>query len=309
MKCTSDAPDSILHGPSVPRSAEPGSFGCEASNTLPLQRWKCLDDERREAAVLRDEVPLPEGRVADRLRAATLFELAGLAAIFGATVYVFVILSDSMSHNGPGGDEGYFSWGGWCILKGLVPYREFLDFKPPMVFITHALAQKLYGIQDSAYRKFFVLFPLGSIVLFQLSLLSRRIDKWVTMALGLALIHLWVNSKYHDTALSDAESIGLAYYFFGVAFLLARLPYRHVTRALGGAFLTLCAFSKEPYGPCILLTWVTCFLMEEGIGDGKRRFLQYLRDTGVGVAIALVGLVTFMAPTGALRAYIAMARR
>ena len=246
----------------------------------------------------------------ERLGVGLIIEVALLAVTFGATIYAFVILGDAMTHRGPGGDEGYFSWGGWSIRKGLAPYREFLDFKPPMIFLTHALAQKLYGIEGLAYRKFFVLFPLGSVLALQLSLLTRRIDKWMAMALALAVVQMWVNPSYHDTALSDAESIGLAYYFYGVAFLLARTNARRVTRVIGGAFLTLCAFSKEPFVPCIVFTWVSAFLMEEeSAAYSRRRALEYVRDTGIGIGFVVACLVAYMAPTGALTAYLAMARR
>lgn len=245
----------------------------------------------------------------ERIRLSLVIELVLLAASLTVTVYAFRILVDGMNHNGPGGDEGFFSWGGWSILKGLTPYREFLDYKPPMIFITHALAQKIYGVEGLAYRNFFLWFPLGSVLALQLSLVSRRIDKWLAMGLALALVHIWVNHTYHDTALSDSESIGLAYYMYGIAFLLARTRFRRTTRGIGAAFLTLCVFSKEPYGPCVVFSWATCFFMEEGANLSKRRILEYARDTFIGIGVVIAALVAYMAPTGALTAYIAMAQR
>src|SRR3954465_12902350 len=70
---------------------------------------------------------------------AFLLSLLSVAAGAGA----FRIMCDNFMYRGIDFDESHFVWGGWCINKGLVPYLQFLEFKPPILFLTHALALKL----------------------------------------------------------------------------------------------------------------------------------------------------------------------
>ena len=53
---------------------------------------------------------------------------------------LFYILNERIMKGGLGYDEQFFAWGGWSITQGLRPYIDFFEFKPPMVFITHAFA-------------------------------------------------------------------------------------------------------------------------------------------------------------------------
>ena len=223
--------------------------------------------------------------------------------------YVFLLFNDGMRHSGGWGDEGYFVWCGWSLTKGLVPYRDFMEFKPPFVFLTYALALKLFGFDGFGFRSFFTYLPLASILAFQLSLLTRRIDKVLAMGLSLALIHLWVTHAFHDSALSDTESIGLSYYFLGVAFLLARSRFDAAAQGIGTAFLICCALSKDPFLPCVVITWAACFFARERVGTLREEAVRYLKYSSVGGAVVLGGLLVYMVPTGALRAYLHMVGR
>lgn len=224
-------------------------------------------------------------------------------------VYVFLLFNDGMEHHPDFGDEGFFAWCGWALTKGLTPYRDFLEFKPPFVFLTYALALKLFGFAGYRYREFFTYFPLVSIVALQLSLLSRRVDRLLAMGLTLALIQVWVTQAFHDTALTDTESVGLAYYFLGVAFLIARSRWPAIAQAVGTAFLICCAQSKEPFLPCAGITWAACFFMSERRGDLRADVIRYAQNTATGAAVVVVGLCLYMIPTGALVAYIRVIRR
>ncbi len=241
-------------------------------------------------------------------RRATL-RLTATVAMFVVPAYVFVLLNDSMRHSAGWGDEGYFVWCGWSLLKGLVPYRDFMEFKPPFVFLTYALALKLHGLENFGYRQFFLYFPLLSILCMQAALLSRRIDRLLAMGFSLALIHLWVTHEFHDYALSDTESIGLSYYFLGTACLLARTRRPAFMAALGTALLIACTQSKDPFLPCVVVTWAACFFARERTGTLKVDALTYLEWSTIGGAVVVVGLLIFLAPTGALAAYVRMVGR
>jgi hypothetical protein len=159
----------------------------------------------------------------------------------------------------------------------------------------------------------------------QLALFSRKADTLCTLAAALALVQVWVNPHLHDTALSDTESIGLAYYFLGTALLLTRPPVeslRNPLRVLGGAVLACSILSKEPFLPQVFFTWIGCFFATEAaLGEGRLSLasvrapavraeaIRYAKYTVLGAAIVALGLVLYMAPTGSLKAYIAMAGR
>jgi hypothetical protein len=248
-------------------------------------------------------------RLGPRSPARAVAALAVTFATVVVTVLAFRVLNDAMMHNGLGGDEGYFVWGGWCITKGLTPYRDFMEFKPPLIFLTHALALKLFGFHNLQFRRFFFYFPLCSIIALQLSLVTRRVDKVLAMAFALAVVEIWVHPRYHDTALTDSESIGLAYYLFGVAFLLVRSKFRRWTRAVGAAFLSCCFFSKEPFLPSVLFTWIGCFFVGDRASNTRTAVLEYIKDTGLGAGVVVAGLCLYMVPTGAMKAYMAMVSR
>ena len=228
-----------------------------------------------------------------------------LAIVGLVTAWVFVVFNDGFLHRDIAYDESYFVWGGWCILKGLAPYRDFLEFKPPLLFLTHALALKIYGLDAFQYRWFFLWFPMASVLALQASLVSRGVGKLAALALGLAIVQLWVNPWFHDTSLSDSESIGLAYYFFGVAFSLARTRFGDRLKAPGAACLAACALSKEPFLLSSLMTWACCFLVDANPATLRRDGVRYLKITSLGVGLLVLGLCVYMVPTGSMRAYIA----
>ena len=230
------------------------------------------------------------------------------AASLWVTAHVFLRFNDPFLFGGVSFDESHFVWGGWCINKGLVPYRDFLEFKPPFVFLTHALALKLYGYSQFGYRKLFAYLPLASLLALQLSMISRGIDKLLSLVLVIAIVHLWLNPELHDVALSDSESIGLTYFFLAVAFLTVKAPWRNLTDSIGGAFLVACILSKEPFLPCAGLTWISCFLIGERTSSLRADGRRYVKWTFLGAAIVVAALCIYMVPTGAMREYIKMMR-
>jgi hypothetical protein len=220
---------------------------------------------------------------------------------------LFYLLNDRIMKSGLGYDEQLFAWGGWGITEGLRPYIDFLEFKPPMVFITYAMAIWTFGEKNTDFRIFFSLFAALSIVALHLSLLSRRMNRAVATALISALVFAWVNPSFHDNGLGDAESIGLSFYFLGVAALIVNAPkYRGYLQAAGGFLLACAVFSKEPYAGAVVGTWVSLYLLVQGTTNFRKNALQYIKFTGIGVAALIVALSAYMIPTGSMTAYIHM---
>jgi hypothetical protein len=212
-----------------------------------------------------------------------------------------------MLGNPLGYDEQFFMWGGWCVLKGLAPYRDFIEFKPPMTFLSHAMALKLFGFENERFRYFFFGLALSSILALTASLIKRGADAFLVVALTLGIIYFFVHPGYHEAFLADTESIGLSFYLWGVAFLIAKTPHRKVTEVVGAMFMTCCALSKEPFIPCVVGTWATSYFLVYG-EFSRRRALAYLKYTTAGVAIVIAALCVYMIPSGAMSAYIATVR-
>jgi hypothetical protein len=241
--------------------------------------------------------------LADLRQRAPMVLLRAVALI--VPLLLFWVLNDRIMKGPLGYDEQFFVWGGWSITRGLHPYVDFFEFKPPLVFITHAFAILFCGDQGLRYRIFFSVLAASSTLALNVSLLSRRVHPAIAMAVVSALVFQWVNPPFHDNALQDAESIGLSYYFLGVSALIAESGrYRRYLEALGIAFLTLTVFSKEPFAGAVIGTWVSTYLFLNGTKDFKTRSVEYLKSTALGVGVVLVGLCLYMAPSGALRRYI-----
>jgi hypothetical protein len=229
-------------------------------------------------------------------------------SLLGLTAAIFLVLNKRFYSSGIGYDEEFFAWGGWCIRKGLAPYRDFIEFKPPLVFITHAFAQALFGFKNMGYRTYFAAFPLVSVLALQTSLVARRVPRFMALGMMVAVIWLFVNPAWHDTALSDCESIGISYYMLGLALFLWEGRSIKLTTALGGFFMACCALSKEPFIPAVLATWLGCFFLRGTPSPSRASSLLFARYSIIGAAVLAAALCIYMVPTGAMRAYIEMAR-
>lgn len=232
----------------------------------------------------------------------------GAAPTLVVTAIVFWIFNGEMGHRPIGSphnyDEQFFIWCGWSITKGLAPYRDFLEYKPPMLFITHALAVGTVGISGPGFRLFFTFLNLGALLALQVSLLTRRINRLLLMTVFVGVVGFFVSLVRHDTHLDDAESVGLVYYSLGLAFLLVQSPWRKVTDVVGAAFLACCVLSKEPYALCVIASWATVFLFVDGTTDLKKNAKAYAKRTFLGVGIVIALMLLYMLPSGAFLAYL-----
>ena len=243
---------------------------------------------------------MARGETRRRLRNVLLTIVAVLVPLV-----LFYILNDRMMKSGLGYDEQYFAWGGWSVTQGLRPYIDFLDFKPPMIFVTYAMAIWVFGDKATDFRIFFSLFAAISILMLHVSLLSRRMNRGISTALISALVFAWVNPAFHDNSINDAESIGLSFYFLGVAALIANTStYRRHLQVMGGFFLACAVLSKEPFAGAVVGTWVSLFLLENGKAISRRTALDYFKFTGIGVAGLLLALSAYMIPIGSMTAYV-----
>jgi hypothetical protein len=250
----------------------------------------------------------PDFSTASRRLALSPARVAEYAFALGIPGWAFWRLGMTLQGSQLGYDEQVFVWGGWSILKGLVPYRDFMEWKPPVVFLTHALALKLFGFAGYHFRYFFLLLCLSSMLALVAALLKRGADAIICAAFGLGVTQLFLFPGYHEASLGDTESIGAAFYYLGVAALIAQTRYRKVAEVLGGILLTCCTLSKEPFAPCVVATWASCyFVVHERFS--RQTAISYLKYTTLGVGIMVGALSLYMIPTGSMRAYLALVGR
>jgi hypothetical protein len=226
-------------------------------------------------------------------------QVLGLAAL----LRVATVFSKRLTFSGYSFDEQWFVWGGWSVLKGLAPYRDFHDFKPPVLFLTEAAAIATFGSAHQRFRMFFTAMALASIAAVTLALMKRGVGALLSVVVGLLVASLYLDPGFHDSSLNDSESIGLAYYLVGLSLLLGDQRARWGP-ALGSAFLALSVLTKEPFlflaGP----TWLAFFL------DGRSGALwrpprSYLKATLVGAAVPVALILAYLAICGGLRPFLA----
>jgi hypothetical protein len=260
-------------------------------------KWPTFHPSESLAAAL-DEVLRAMGKVA---------RLAPSVAAVALPCWAFWRIAKGLliKRPGIGYDEQFFMWGGWSILKGLAPYRDFLEFKPPMTFLTHALALKLYGYEEERFRYFFLWLSLSSIAAFIGALVKRGCDVALCASLGLAMAYLF--TEYHEKFLADTESIGLSFYLLGVAALIIKTRYRKTAEVFGGIFLTCASLSKEPFIPCVATTWVASYFLVYG-KLSRGHVGHYIKYTALGIGAVIGVLCLYMVPTGAMSAYISTVR-
>lgn len=264
------------------------------------------------AAVRRSISDLP-GRVRARLARLTRADVAHAiptVLLLVAVWTVFGIFVRPLTHSGPSLDEKHFLWEGWSLNRGLAPYRDFTDFKPPLVFICNAIALKVLGLTGQHYRYFFDFLAWTGLTALVLALVTRRVSKLLILALALIICALWLDQHYHDSSLDDAESIGMSFYLMGVASLLWAPRAKRITDFLGGFFLLLAVLSKEPFLFVAVPTWLTCLLIPLGDSDGsaRRRMVEYAKASLVGVGVVAFWLVGYMLAKRCLGDYLAAMR-
>ena len=201
-----------------------------------------------------------------------------------------------------GFDESYFVWEGWAVNHHLVPYRDFMEFKPPVVFWMNGLALRLFGTAGFGFRWLFILSLVLATVLLFVVLCRRGADRGLAFLAALAVGFATMAPHLHDSGLDDSETIGMLFFLFGTTSLLWDGARREGTIVLGGALLSLAVLSKEPYAFPVLATWATLGLLareERGVS-----LLRYAKLTTLGVAAVLLPVLLYLLATRALPYYL-----
>ncbi|HEY2510632.1 MAG TPA: hypothetical protein VGI39_07245 [Polyangiaceae bacterium] len=214
------------------------------------------------------------------------------------------VMGASLLHAPYGFDEHYFLWEGYSVTRGMVPYRDFQEFKPPMIFIVNALGLKLFGLEAMRYREFFHLLSLAGFAAIAIALLSRRVNRLLVAALLALMIGHFFYGGFHDSAIDNSEGIGLDFFLIGTGILLTKTRWERTQLALGGVVLALVPLSKEPFVFVTIAAWLSLLVFhqfESRSFHATRRFALFTIGGALSVAAVWFG---YMLVTHSLSWYV-----
>jgi hypothetical protein len=201
-------------------------------------------------------------------------------------------------------DEHYFLTEGWSVVKGQVPYRDFQEFKPPVIFFVNALGIKLFGIDGLGYRQFLSILSLAGFLALAVALLSRRTQRLLVVAALMLMVNHFYDGHLHDGAINNAETVALDFFMLGTGVLLTQTKWQRTQHVLGGIFLSLSPLSKEPMVFAVVAAWLSLLWLhriESGRKGAAGRFALFTIAGAVGVALTWL---VYMLATSSLSGFI-----
>ena len=198
-----------------------------------------------------------------------------------------------------GYDQAAFSVGGEMILKhGAVPYRDFLDTKPPLIFYIYALATALFGHHEWSIRGLDIFFQAGASLYF-VTILRKSINLPVAILIVCVTLLQYIGTGFWHTA--QAESFA----FFPSLLLLdvtsrieepnQRAAYRFgVIAGLATIALFLLKFTFV-LGAVAAIVYI--IIRRDISGNTKTK---YLLGFSTSFVVVLGGYILFLYSTGSL---------
>lgn len=106
-----------------------------------------------------------------------------------------------------GYDQAVFRVGGDLVRTGSIPFRDFLDTKPPLIFYIYALSSMLFGSHEWSIRVFDALYHLAAIALFYKVLTKHGMSG--NLAFGASLLYLltYIGAGFWMTAQAEAFAV------------------------------------------------------------------------------------------------------
>ncbi|MFZ1218312.1 MAG: hypothetical protein WAO00_03425 [Chthoniobacterales bacterium] len=178
------------------------------------------------------------------------------------------------------------------MTQGAVPYRDFFEPKPPVIFFANYFGLVLFGFKDSLFRIVPTALVLASIAFFYVALLKRKVVPWLAALLS-AQVALWLlGPEFHDSGLNDTESYGLAFTLLG--FSLGSLSssfkirfQKTALQVLSGVCFGLAVFSKELFLFSVIPAWLIVALGPDARG-WRWRQLAFSAAGALAVSLALL---------------------
>jgi hypothetical protein len=235
-----------------------------------------------------------------------------MARVYDATTLVSIvvyhhILAAKYRWAPFGFDERYFVNEGWSVVKGLVPYRDFQEFKPPVIFFVNALGIKLFGLEAMGYRQIFSILSVCGFLSLTVALLSRGTNRFLVGAAVALMVDHFFDEVFHNssnTSINSAETLALDFFMMGCGALLIRTKWERTQQFLGGALLALAPLCKEPMVFPVGAAWLALLLLcriDSSQRDAARRFALF---TIAGATAVATAWLVYMLVTRSLGWYI-----
>jgi hypothetical protein len=244
--------------------------------------------------------------------AARVYDLIGrrpLARALDVLVLAFVVglhrvIGAKFLYAQLGFDEHYFVWEGFSMAKGMVPYRDFQEFKPPMIFVVNALAIKFFGLASMAYRHMFMRLSLVAFLSLTIALLSRGVSRWLVAGLAALMINHFFDGGLHDSTINNAESLGLDFFMIGCGILLVKTRWKRTQLSTGAVLLALAPLSKEPFALATVAAWLCLLFLDRFESKDERTTRRFFIWTIGSVASVLAVWLVYMLATRSLGWYV-----
>lgn len=181
-----------------------------------------------------------------------------------------------------GYDQAAFSVGGDMILRnGAVPFRDFLDTKPPFIFYLYSTALFVFGHHDWSIRAFDALFHFAALYYFYHVLLNLLQDKDTAILSCFLYVILYTSSGYWATAQAETFAIipSIAIFYHSERFLSGKGKIYSNAIAIG-VFAMVLFFLKSTLMMVPLASFTCIFLY----GSSQKK-LQFI---GVSIAVFIL---------------------
>jgi hypothetical protein len=213
------------------------------------------------------------------------------ALLFLALCAVIYFYERALFSAAVGFDEQWYLWQGSLLLKKAIPYRDFPEPKPPIIFFANALGLSLGDISTGRFRWLPACVTSLALVFFFFALVRTKVGAAFAFVLSLHLALVMFN--FHDSSLNDTESYGLSFTMAGFSFF--RLAGSETkSRALllaAGVFFALGVLSKEVFVFAAAPAFVLAGLMDGSWRPAMQRPLTMLYGSAAVIGAFLVYLI------------------
>ena len=235
------------------------------------------------------------------LSARLVLDVATMAVFFR----IASVLARRVGYSPLSYDERFYIYGGYSILHGEVPFKDFQNLKGPLLSMSEAVGIKLFGLEHQGYRELPLAMAIGSMTLVVGALLQRGVYRLLALGFGLLIGSIYLDPGFHDSSLNDAESFVLGYFFAGLACLLvcARSRAQRGFWFFGGAFLCAAMLVKENFLPVSVATWLM-FMFAPRSGPRRPYALSYAVWTVGGALVTGLGVAGYLAAKGGFVPYV-----
>ncbi len=197
-----------------------------------------------------------------------------------------------------GYDQAAFMVAGEMGIKhGAVTYRDFLDTKPPLIFVIYGLASVIFGHHEWSIRAFDILYHIASMVVLYKVFKRVLADDTVAFASVILYVFFYVTSGYWMTAQAETFALLPALLLFSAteSAVRGKSPLKNgLIAGVCGAVLFLLKFTLLMVPAASLLYVVLAPQTEERASKSK-----YILGLALGL-IASIGLyLVYLLSTGA----------